>query len=200
MSLPKTQRGRSSREHIIEQAAALVAANGVGATSLDAIVQAADVSKSQFYHYFQDKADLLRAVIPWQAAQVLAAQQPLLAQLASWEDFDTWADQLIRLQEQQGCRGGCPLGTLANVLADTDEATRATLVTAFAEWEAFFATGLTRLQHNGALRQDADIPALAVVLLAAVQGGLLLTKSWKDVAPLRHTLMGALAYLHTFAP
>ena len=50
---------------------------GVGLTTLEDVLAAAGAGKSQLYHYFDSKADLVAAVIERQLESVLA-QQPTL--------------------------------------------------------------------------------------------------------------------------
>ncbi len=196
---PKTQRGRSSRERIVAHAAQLVGNQGVRGTSLDEILAAATASKSQLYHYFANKEVLMQAVIRWQTTQVLDAQQPLLDNLDSWEALERWCARLIALQEERHCVGGCPIGSLANELADHDEVARAVLVHSFDRWEQYLIQGLTRMQERGELIAEANPTELAAAIMAGVQGGLLLTQTRKTTQPLRIALRAALTYVRTFA-
>ena len=68
---PATERGRRARADIAD-AAVLVYQRGVRATSLDDVLAAAGCGKSQLYHYFDDKADLVGAVVDRQLEFVLA--------------------------------------------------------------------------------------------------------------------------------
>jgi TetR/AcrR family transcriptional repressor of nem operon len=195
-----TARGRSSRERILAQAARLVGEHGVQGTSLDDICAAAAVSKSQLYHYFANKEDLVLAIIGRQTNDVLAAQQPWLDHLDSWENLERWGALLIALQEERQCVGGCPIGSLASALADQDEAARVTLVHSFDQWERYLLEGFTRMQERGELRPDANPAELAVAVMASVQGGLLLTQTRKTTQPLQLALRAAFTYVHSFAP
>ena len=69
-----TARGAATRARIVEAAAALVHLRGAGATSLEDIMEASATSKSQLYHYFDDKDALMRAVIEFQTRRVTAAR------------------------------------------------------------------------------------------------------------------------------
>lgn len=73
-------------------------------------------------------------------------------------------------------------------LTDSDEAARAALKAGFAQWETLLAEGLRRVADNGGLIPGADPPVMAVGLLAAYQGGLLLAELSGDVEPLRRAL------------
>src|SRR3984957_11598215 len=104
---PPTERGRATRERIVEAAAQLVADHGAAATSLDDVMAATQASKSQLYHYFGDKHGLVEAVVEHQSAAVLAFQARALASVHNWEDLEGWADAMVAMVEAQGSRGGC---------------------------------------------------------------------------------------------
>ncbi len=196
---PQTLRGRSSRERILAQAARLIQIQGVRGTSLDDIRAAASASKSQLYHYFANKEDLVQAVIGRQTSDVLKAQQPLLDHLDSWENLDRWSELLVALQEERHCAGGCPIGSLACELADQDEEARVSLVHSFDQWEQYLVDGFTRMRERGDLRTDADPAELAVAVMTSLQGGLLLTQTRKTTRPLQIALHAALSYVRSFA-
>jgi TetR/AcrR family transcriptional repressor of nem operon len=66
---PRTGRGRASRERIVEHAAELFAERGVAATSLDDVLAAAGAGKSQLYHYFRGRDELVEAAVGGCAAR-----------------------------------------------------------------------------------------------------------------------------------
>src|ERR1700739_2646925 len=84
MTTPRTARGRATRERIVGAASALVYERGVARTSLDDVIERAEVSKSQLYLYFNDRSALLREVVRHNLELVLAAQEPHLVALDSW--------------------------------------------------------------------------------------------------------------------
>jgi TetR/AcrR family transcriptional repressor of nem operon len=194
-----TAKGLATRARIISAAAELVFAHGVARTGIEDVQRRAGVSASQMYHYFTDKFDLIRAVIAHQADVVLAAQRPVLDELDSFAALERWRDLLVDLQEQRNCIGGCPIGSIAAELADEDPRARADLVAGFERWEAPIRDGLARMRTRGDLRTDTDTDALALALLAALQGGLLLTQTRRDTAPLRAGLDTVLAQIRTHA-
>jgi len=55
------------------------------------------------------------------------------------------------------------------------------------------------MHERGDLRPEADPDRLALAVLAAVQGGLLLTQTRRDPEPLAVALDTVLAHIHTFA-
>ncbi|WP_083746300.1 TetR/AcrR family transcriptional regulator [Mycobacterium numidiamassiliense] len=192
--LPVTERGRRSRAAIIDAAAMLMYQRGVGLTTLDDVLAAAGAGKSQLYHYFDSKADLVAAVIERQLELVLA-QQPTLEHIDSWEGIDGWVKGVLAVHSAPGGPFACPLGTMASELKN-DKTFAPLLDAAFRRWEAALARGLQRIQDRGGLVAEADPTRLATAVIAALQGGMLLARVRGDVAPLQDTLASAVVQLH----
>ncbi|MGI8414521.1 MAG: TetR/AcrR family transcriptional regulator [Solirubrobacteraceae bacterium] len=196
---PKTARGRATRERIVLAAAELVAERGAAAMSLDGVCARAGASRSQLYHYFEDRADLVRAVVGATAEAVLGVQIEHLERLDSWGSIEAWFHQLVSFQEAGGARGGCPIGSLVGQLAERDEPARTMLAASLDRWEGHLADGLARMRADGELRPDVDPARLATATMASLQGGLLLTQARRDPAQLRMALDGAMAMLREAA-
>jgi TetR/AcrR family transcriptional regulator, transcriptional repressor for nem operon len=106
----------------------------------------------------------------------------------------------VAIVEEQGARGGCPIGTLAATLSDVDEGLRTSLSEAFRAWSDAIRGALVRLRGNGLISADADLDALTTFALSAIQGGLLLGKTSRDASQLRIALGGAIGQLKANAP
>jgi AcrR family transcriptional regulator len=184
---PLTARGAATRSRIVDAAADLIYEHGVDRTSLDEVMAASGVSKSQLYHYFADKDALVLDVIARQTERVLDAQQPHLEALDSLLALKAWRSATIRLN--RGVRAkGCPLGSLANELANNSEPVRKRLAGSFAEWADRIERGLGKMRDRGELAASADPHILALAILSAVQGGLLLSKTTHSSRPLEIAL------------
>ncbi len=192
-----TPKGERARARIVEAAARLIYERGVAGTTLDDVKAAAGVSGSQMYHYFPDKDELVQAVITHQAAVIAAGQRR--ADLGSAGGLEAWRDMVIAQATTSEGAGGCPLGSLAGQLAETDPDARALLASGFGQWQAAIADGLRRLHEAGHLPDGTDPDALAVTLLATLQGGLLLAQVHRDPRPLE-TAVGTLLELARSRP
>ncbi|MGE0221158.1 TetR/AcrR family transcriptional regulator [Mycolicibacterium sp.] len=151
---------------------------GVAATGLDDILAAAGCGKSQLYHYFADKSELVRAVIDRQLELILE-YQPGIYETRSWAGLRRWADQILREHDDQGGPYACPLGSMAAELKN-DPAYRPGLDAAFRRWEEPLAQGLAAMRARGQLRPQADPERLARTAIAALQGGMLLARVHDD--------------------
>lgn len=173
---------------------------GVAGTSTEDVRAAAGVSSSQLYHYFENKQQLVRAVIAYQTDAVLDAQQPLLSRLDSLPALQAWRDLIVDLQRQRHCAGGCPIGSLASELADTDPEARRDLAAGFTRWESAIRDGLAAMRARGELRKEADPERLALATLTALQGGLLLTQVRRETTALEAALDMSLDAIRVMAP
>lgn len=185
------------RDRIVRAAAELVAERGAGGTTLEELAAATGASQTQLHRYFGDHRGLVEAVVDLQCASVLGWQAEVLASVDDWEGLEAWAEVIVAAQ---GFRGGCPIGTLAAELSDTDEELRSNLSDAFAAWSEAIHDALLRLRGNGLIAADADLDALTTITLSAIQGGLLLSKTSRDPEQLRTALRGAIAELRAHAP
>jgi TetR/AcrR family transcriptional regulator, transcriptional repressor for nem operon len=178
-----TPKGERTRARIVEAAARLIHQRSVAGTTLDDVKAAAEVSGSQLYHYFPDKDDLVQAVIDHQARTIAVNQRE--ADLGSPGGLRAWRDTLIAQAKSSNGKGGCPLGSLAGQLAETDPRARALIAAGFRQWSAAISEGLQRLQATGHLPAGIDADDYATTLLAALQGGLLLAQVQQDTRPLQ---------------
>ncbi len=78
------------------------------------------MSSSQLYHYFADKGALVAAVIELQGQRVLDVQHLGLDRVNCVDDLWRWRDLVMGIRTAQNCVGGCPLGSLAADLSETD--------------------------------------------------------------------------------
>jgi AcrR family transcriptional regulator len=170
------------RERIVAAAQRLIAERGIAETSVDDVIDRAGASKSQLYHYFDDRAALMRAVVDANAEEVLGSVGPV----DSWTAIRDWLDAVVEANTER-CRG-CPLGSLVPQLAETDEQARIALATSLLRWSSQLRDGLRAMQRRGDLADDADPELLATATLAAVQGGLVLTQATRDA---RHLALAA---------
>ena|ERR1700756_4289289 len=193
-----TPRGRATYARIVGAAADLVYKQGLHNTAAGDVRKAASVSGSQMTHYFNDKHSMVRSVIAWRRGEVVAFHTSgELARLDSFEALQKWAD--LNVQKQIDMKGGCTFGSLVGELVPPEGDIRGDVSAVYDEWIALFRTALTSMRKRGKLRADADPLHLARVLVAAHQGGSLLTQTTHSINPLRDALNAAVDYVRSFA-
>jgi AcrR family transcriptional regulator len=165
---------RGKRERLVASAGDLLHRNGVQATTLAQVAEAAEVPPGNVYYYFKTKDDLVRAVIDARVAQareMLAAfgrePTPVARLKALTEEWAAMAEIAARY--------GCPFGTLASELDRRDDGldrAAAEPMAVIIDWAE------ARFRELG----RADARDLALTLFAGVQGGALLANAFRDPA------------------
>jgi TetR/AcrR family transcriptional regulator, transcriptional repressor for nem operon len=160
------------RERLVAGASRLLHHNGVAATSLADIAQAADVPLGNVYYYFKSKDELIRAVVADHTEEVDAMLDDLDAIPAPADRLKALVRRWDQMREVVA-RYGCAFGTLACELdrrSDGLDVEAAAPIRRILDWSA------AQIQHLGA----ADPHQLAITLFAGVQGGALLANALRD--------------------
>ncbi|GAA4260810.1 TetR/AcrR family transcriptional regulator [Dactylosporangium darangshiense] len=194
-----TARGAKTRSQIVATAAELMRVRGVGGTTLDDVVSASQVSKSQLYRHFEDKPALVRAVIEFVGERTITGERDRLEKVRTFAGLRRWRDALVARNALQEGRYGCPLGSLANEVSDQDSVARRKLHDLFTAWQELFEDLLRRFQKEGVIPQDADVAQLATGFVAVVQGGYLLAQTSRDVTPMASAIDMAISHLSLLA-
>jgi hypothetical protein len=80
-------------------------------------------------------------------------------------------------------------------LADQSEPARRVLAQCFAEWQTYLSDGFEAMRNNGELAAQADPAELALTLMSALQGGLLMAQATRSARPLELALNMALQHM-----
>lgn len=190
-----TARGAATRERIVATASDLFAVGGVNGTGLDQVLRAAGASKSQLYQHFPGKDALVLAVVEWRRRHQSEPIVRTLDDITTREGLATWLDGYVGGDADVELTRGCPIGSLASELAETDPDARAALAGCFAAWREALAGIARRLRDAGELPADVDVDAVARAQLAILEGGRLLAQTERDGRSLRAAADGALALL-----
>lgn len=172
---------------------------GVAATTIDDVLAASSTSKSQFYQHFEDKSELVYEVITLRADEVLSWQRLRLEKVDSFRGLYQWRDAMVQRCALRRGLWGCELGSLAAELSDSDDRARASLSDHFTEWRTILGAALDRMRDGGTLRPEADTRTLATGLLAAVEGGYLLSQTGRDPRLMQAALDMAIGHVASFA-
>lgn len=194
-----SEKGNVTRARIVETARELFHKNGVRATSIDQILEASGTGKSQFYHYFNSKEDIVHEVLKFYMRITQSGQGPVRVHIESWEDLERFFYDHVEGLRMLGFERSCPVGSIGNELASENEQVRVDVNMIFDYMRKNIAGFLKGLKSEGRLSKSADPDTLADFSIASVQGALLLAKVRKDGAPAENTVRHALAYLKSFA-
>ncbi|GAA0897974.1 TetR/AcrR family transcriptional regulator [Virgisporangium aurantiacum] len=162
------------RARLVAAAADLLHRQGVQATTIAQVADAATVPTGNVYYYFKTKDDLIRAVIDDRTRQVRAMLDSLRARRSPAARLTALANQWTEMRELVA-RYGCPFGTLVTELDRRDDGLdveAAQPIGIILDWAE------TQFRDMG--RTDAR--ELAVAFFAGIQGAALLANALRDPA------------------
>ena len=191
---PRTRDPERTRERILDAAQALILDHGYGATTVDAVVTRAGITKGAFFHHFGSKADLARSLVDRYAlmdrqhlegnlerARKLAKDplQQLLILIGLYaEDFEALAEPFP----------GCLFASYVyeNKLFDAD--TLGVLRESTLMWRRVARDLLEKVAAAHPPRVPVDLDSLADLFYALTEGSFVMTKTLGDKTLLaRHT-------------
>ncbi|WP_410600238.1 TetR/AcrR family transcriptional regulator [Amycolatopsis sp. lyj-90] len=176
-------RRTDTRQRMLDSAAELFHQQGYHATGLNQLVAAVGAPKGSLYFHFPGGKEQLAAEAIRQSAERLCDM--LRAIVASSPDIITGVENVVEALatslEESDFQRGCPLATVALDASGDSEAIRQACADGYTSWHTLIAEALNRPNTLDTGKADQ----LATVVLAAVEGGLLLAKTLHDTAPLR---------------
>jgi TetR/AcrR family transcriptional regulator, transcriptional repressor for nem operon len=172
-----------TRDRLIESARYLFWERGFAGTSMADLLAHAGVNSGSFYHFFESKEALLRAVLDG----YLHALRPVVVDPA-FATSDDPVDRIFAILAgyrerilQTGCRYGCPLGRLALEIDPENRPAHKLIAENFQGWIGAIRECV--LQIKDRLPKTTDPEALSTYVLAVMEGGVMLSRSYGSVDP-----------------
>lgn len=167
-----------TRDRLIDAGRHLFWDKGYAATGLAEILERADANSGSFYHFFESKDALLRAVLELYVDSL----EPQIVRPA----WDATADPIARVfvlldgyrQRLVGtdCRYGCPLGRLAFEIDPENIPAHALIARNFTGWKQAVEACL----RAAGLPQPADV---ATLVLTVMEGGVMQSRAYRSIEP-----------------
>jgi len=178
-----------TRQHIIEKAAPFFNKKGYADTSLSDITAATGLTKGAIYGNFENKDELALAVFSYNLDRLAGGM------LVAMQQQDKAADQLLAMinyyrqaYRQVAIQGGCPVMNAAVEADDNFPALKVKVKGAIKNWTRTIIRTIDNGKKDGSIRPQADAGATATLLIALIEGGLMLAKLADEASPLQHTL------------
>jgi len=173
----------STRDRLIESARFLFWERGYAGTSMSELLAHAEVNSGSFYHFFDSKEALLRAVLE----QYIELLRPMVVDPA-FATTPTPLDRIFAILAgyrerilMTKCTFGCPLGRLALEVDPENAPAHKLIAQNFQGWIEAVRECLVEMRP--ALPRGTDIDALATFILVTMEGGVMLSRSYRSVEP-----------------
>jgi TetR/AcrR family transcriptional repressor of nem operon len=172
-----------TRDRLIHSARYLFWERGFAGTSMAELLAHAEVNSGSFYHFFESKESLLRAVLEeYLVALHPQVVDPAFAQTTEPVEriFAILAGYRARILQTE-CRYGCPLGRLALEIDPENRPAHDLIAQNFKGWIGAVRSCLERVQEH--LPEGTNVDALATYVLAVMEGGVMIGRSYGSVEP-----------------
>lgn len=176
-----------TKAKIMAVGARIVHEKGFNNTGIQEILKAAGVPKGSFYFYFKSKEHFGLELIDFYLTVIREGTgrhfgDPDASPLKSLRDF---FDELTAIHLERGCKAGCPVGNIAQEMADLSDAIREKTEHAFNQMKQGIKRCLEAAQAAGEIDPDTDCDDTADFILNSWEGALLRMKAQGDVKPLK---------------
>jgi TetR/AcrR family transcriptional repressor of lmrAB and yxaGH operons len=172
----------ATRDQILEKTCDLLEAQGYHATGLNQIIKESGAPRGSLYYYFPDGKEALAAEAIQQTSALMVARiQRALAEIDdASESIRAFVRFIAEQVEASGFRAGGPLTTVAIETANTSERLNQACRAAYRQLEDVFKARLVAVGFA-----EARAGQLATFIIAAMEGGIILSRTYHTGDPLR---------------
>jgi TetR/AcrR family transcriptional repressor of nem operon len=167
---------------LLDAAEGLMLAKGYTATSVDEICDAAGLTKGSFFHYFEGKEHLGRAVAQrfFDSRRQLFESAPFRSKKDPLDRVVGFVDFMIEMSASPQAAAGCLLGTFVQELSATHPGIRSVCAACLESQAGWLKADLEEAKARYVPRASWSAQSLAEHLLAVIQGAIILAKARQD--------------------
>jgi TetR/AcrR family transcriptional regulator, transcriptional repressor for nem operon len=171
---------KTKRDDLVQAAKKLMCERGFEAVSPRDLLAESGAGQGSFYHHFQSKRDLALTALEEVSSEMQATTHKTVESGAS-----PLEGILNYLAHPRDGLGGCRMGRFAGEAAVVDTSLRVPIENYFRDLQNTLTEALRSAQASGELANDVvaeDVAAedLALMLVAVIQGGFVLSRIYRD--------------------
>jgi TetR/AcrR family transcriptional repressor of nem operon len=177
------RKGSATHERILEIAEESVLAKGFGATSIEEIITAAEITKSGFFYHFKDKNELARGLLARYGGQNDRLLEDVFGRAAQLSDdplqklligLTLFAERMTALPDGHP---GCLVASITYQDRLFDREVRALVTKTVHDWNSYFRQLIEDILLSYAPREPVDPAHLARMICCTIDGGIIMSKS-----------------------
>jgi TetR/AcrR family transcriptional repressor of nem operon len=175
-------KGESTRQRILEQTAPLFNKKGFRSAPLSEIMEVTGLKKGGIYNHFRSKEDLALEAFDYAADLVRRRYAPAAEQASKVEALKSAIECFRAHRRNPTLAGGCPLLNSAVESDDAFPALRERVSLVMRAWQVKIRKQVTDGKKAGEFRPDVDAKAVATVMIACMEGSVMLGRLQPDEA------------------
>lgn len=181
-------RGEATREKLVEETSRLARRQGFSRTSVNTVLQATGLKKGALYYHFPGKDDLGLAVLNCERDSFIAFLDKCLDPCSPLISLERFFAAALQKHRDSGFVGGCLWGNTALEMSDSDAPHLDVVKRTFDEWILKIVPVVAAGQESGEIRDDLSPEQLSCIIVAGIEGGIMLSRLTKKEEPLKSSL------------
>lgn len=182
------EKGDVTKNKIIRATIKLIFLKGIEATSISDIVKEAGVAKGSIFFHFSDKQALVAEALKQYKRNFFIFLEQSLTGNTPGEQLINFLENVIKAHEKRNYAGGCIFGNTALEMADKNEIFTEIVSDVFRNWVKQLERVIEEAVKTGEIRSDINPDVLALTIVSAMEGGIMLSRLEKSGEPLEKTI------------
>lgn len=191
-------KGTETRERIVARAADVFNVTGYAGTAISDIMRVTGLEKGGIYRHFSSKDELALAAFDYAAERV--RQRFVVGLAGTTNAADTllaFVDVFRDYARRPPLEGGCPILNTAIESDDTNPALAERAAAVVAEWRSLVSSTVEQGIARGEIRSEVDGDRFALLLIATLEGAVMLARLLRDPMPLEQAAAHLRSHIET---
>jgi len=181
------RKGQMTKEQIIRQSAGLFNTKGYAGTSLSEIIERTNIRKGGIYNHFESKDDIALSAFDYMFSHLkMILAEAMLKYSQPIDKLFALCDVYIKLIEENMLEGGCPILNTAVENDDGHLLLKQRAQNAMDELMKSLGEIIKDGIKQKQLRSEIEIDTACSVIIATIEGGVMLSKLFNDSKYIRH--------------
>ncbi|MDF7815049.1 TetR/AcrR family transcriptional regulator [Hymenobacter sp. YC55] len=189
-----------TKQRIIEQAAPLFNQKGIAGTTIDDVLQAADVAKGCLYSHFESKEDLSRQTADFLLDKITCRIQLAMSQATTAKGRIFAYLDFCKNPLDTAITGGCPIFNLAVEADDNNPAVKQKVGAKLLAAQAMFSNILQEGITNGEFASTLNAADFAFKMFSAIEGAIVICRILNTSLPIQQLIKSLKAELEAHVP
>ncbi|MEN8136558.1 MAG: TetR/AcrR family transcriptional regulator [Thermodesulfobacteriota bacterium] len=188
-------KGADTRNRILKKTRKLIVKKGFNNTSISDIITATGVKKGNLYYYYASKNELGLAVLKDAEQEFFDLLSASFKGEKPLEKLWNSCAAILKAQQKANFVGGCLFGNTALEMSGGNEEYAEIIREVFRKWTALLADHLRQAVSAGDLAQVHSPESLAKMIVAVIEGGIMMSRVSKRKTDLEDCLQTLRAIL-----
>ncbi len=173
-------KGEITRDKVLNTAIDIINIKGFTNTSINDIIDATGVKKGNLYFHFSSKEELGKAIIIEAKKEYIKYLMSRIKGEMPLQKLDSLIYAIYKYHRKRNFVGGCIFGNIALELSDVNPQFASIIREVFSDCTVIVSGYLNQAVQGGELSSAIKPKMLARHIIAAIEGGIMMSKLSKD--------------------